>query len=76
MRRAMVARPRPWREFQVGDQLAFWRQGKGWGMRSGHARWHGRAIVLSVSGFKECVGDIQTSVSHGVSGTVAHGTSH
>ena len=48
MRRALVARPRPWREFKVGDQVAFWRKGKGRGMRSGHARWHGRAIVLAV----------------------------
>ena len=23
MRRSLVARPRPWREFQVGDQVAF-----------------------------------------------------
>ena len=29
MRRALVARPRPWREFQVGDQVAFWQKGKG-----------------------------------------------
>ena len=29
MRRAMVARPRPWRDFKVGDQVAFWRKGKG-----------------------------------------------
>ena len=38
MRRALVARPRPWREFKVGDQVAFWRKGKGRGMRFGHAR--------------------------------------
>ena len=48
MRRALVARPRPWRELQVRDQVAFWRKGKGQGMRSGHARWHGRAIVLAL----------------------------
>ena len=48
MRRALVARPRPWRDFKVGDQVAFWRKGKGRGMRSGHARWHGRAIVLAL----------------------------
>ena len=40
--------PRPWRDFKVGDQVAFWRKGKGRGMRSGHARWHGRAIVLAL----------------------------
>ena len=48
MRRALVARPRPWRVFKVGDQVAFWRKGTGRGMRSGHARWHGRAIVLAL----------------------------
>ena len=29
MRRAMVARPRPWRDFKVGDQVVFWRIRKG-----------------------------------------------
>ena len=24
MRRALVARPRPWRDFKIGDQVAFW----------------------------------------------------
>ena len=48
MRRALLARPRPWREFHVGDQVAFWRKGKGRGMRHGHARWHGRAVVLAL----------------------------
>ena len=48
MRRAVVARPRPWREFQVGDQVAFSRRGNGRGMRHGHARWHGRAVVLAL----------------------------
>ena len=38
MRRALVKGARPWREFQVGDQVAFWRKGKGRGMRHGHAR--------------------------------------
>ena len=38
MWRALVARLRPWREFHVGDQIAFWRNVKGRGMRSGHAR--------------------------------------
>ena len=32
MRRALLARPRPWREFQVGDQVAFWRKRKGRGV--------------------------------------------
>ena len=41
-------RPCPWREFQVGDQVAFWRKGKGRGMRHGHVRWHGRAVVLAL----------------------------
>ena len=48
MRRALVARPHPWRDFKVGDQVAFWRKGKGRGMRSGRARWHGTAIVLAL----------------------------
>ena len=48
MRRAVVARPRPWGEFQVGDQVAFWRKGKGRGMRHGHARLHGRAVVWAL----------------------------
>ena len=48
MRRALVARRRPWREFQVGDQVAFWHKVKGRGMRHGHARWHGRAVVLAM----------------------------
>ena len=64
MRRALVARPRPWRDFKVGDQVAFLRKGRGQRMRSGHARWHGRAG--SVSGFKECVDHLQTSVAQGV----------
>ena len=48
MGRALVARPRPWREFQVGDQVAFLRKGKGRGMKHGHARWHGRAVILAL----------------------------
>ena len=48
MRRVLVSRPRPWRDFKVGDQVAFWRKGKGRGVRSGHARWHGKAIVLAL----------------------------
>ena len=77
MRRAPVARPRPWREFQVGDQVAFWRKGKGRGMRHGHARWHGQAVVLALSPeIKERVGCVQTSVVQGVTGTVANGHNH
>ena len=49
MRRALVARPRLWREFQVGDQVAFWRKRKG--------RWHGRAVILEFClGSKEMCG--------------------
>ena len=48
MRHAFVARPRPWREFHVGDQVAFWRAGRGPGMRHGNARWYGRAVVLAL----------------------------
>ena len=44
MRRAMVARPRPWMEFQVGDQVAFWRNGEG----HAHAHWHGPEVVLAL----------------------------
>ena len=59
MRRALVVRPRPWREFQVGEQVAFWRRGKGRGMRHGHARWHGRAVVLAL-----CSGSKNVWVAH------------
>ena len=58
MRRALVARPRPWRDFKVG--LAT-------GQRSGTAFWT-RSLAWqsncagSVSGFKECVDRLQTSV--------------
>ena len=48
MRRPLVARPRPWGEFKVGDQVAFWRKGKGPDMKYGHARWHGRAVILAL----------------------------
>ena len=60
MRRALAARPRPWREFKVGDQVAFWRKGKGRGMRFGHARWHGRAIVLAL-----CPGSKNVWIAYG-----------
>ena len=77
MRRALVARPRPWREFQVGDQVAFWRKGKGRGTKYGHARWHGRAVILAL-----CLGSKNVWVAYrhqlleGVSGTVAYGHNH
>ena len=51
------------------------------GQRAGNAFWT-RSLAWqsnyagSVSWFQECVGGIQTSVTHGVSGTVAHGHSH
>ena len=45
----------PWQQdrvrgesFQIGDQVAFWRKGKGRGMKHGHARWHGRAVILAL----------------------------
>ena len=58
MRRSLVARPRPWREFQVGDQVVC----KGRGMRHGHARWHGRAVVLAL--WSWIPGDINCSRCH------------
>ena len=74
MRRALVARPCPWREFQVGDQIAFRRKGKGRGMRHGHARWRGQSSGAgTVSWIKERVGGVQTSVTQGVTGTIANG---
>ena len=78
MRRALVARPRPWREFQVGDQFAIWRKGKGRGMKHGHARWHGRAVTLALCSLvpRMCGWQYRTSVTQGVTGTVAHGHSH
>ena len=36
----------------------------------------GRAIVLAVSGFKECVDRLQTSVAQGIARTVGDGSSH
>ena len=59
MRRALVARPRPWRDYKVGDQVAFWRKNRGRGMRSGHARWHGRANVLAL-----CPGSKNVWIAH------------
>ena len=54
MRHALVARPRPWRDFKVGDQVAFWRKGKGRGMRSGHARWQEQLCWLRVRFERMC----------------------
>ena len=74
LRRALVARPRPWREFQVGDQVAFWRKGKGRGMRFGHARWHGGSQCAgAVSWIKERVDRMQTPIAQCVPRTVASG---
>ena len=43
----MDTRPRPHREFVVGDQVAFWRKGKGSGAKPGaRARWFGPAVVV------------------------------
>ena len=77
MRRALVARPRPWREFQVGDQVAFWRKGRG----RGHAAWTCSLAWASsssgaVSWIKERVGCVQSSIAQGVTGTVANGHNH
>ena len=77
MRRALVARPRPWRDFKVGDQVAFWRKGKGRGMRSGHARWHGRAIVLALCpGSKNVWIAYRHQLLQGIARTVEDGNSH
>ena len=37
-----------WQDHVPGERVAFWRKGKSRGIRSGHARWHGRAIVLAL----------------------------
>ena len=59
MRRALAARAHTWREFQVGDQVEFWKKGKGRGMRHEHARWHGRAVVLAL-----CPGSKNVWIAH------------
>ena len=59
MRRAVVPRPRAWREFQVGDQVAFWQKGMGRGMKHGLARWHGRAVILAL-----CIGSENVWVAY------------
>ena len=48
MRRALVARPRPWREFKVGDHVAFWRKGKGRGCVLDTLAGMARASVLAL----------------------------
>ena len=63
-RRALVARPRPWREFQVGDQVAFWRKRQ----RSRHETWSCSLARASsgagiMSWLQECMGGKQTSVT-------------
>ena len=42
-RMALNARPRPHREFRVGDEVAVWRRGKG--IKKTTARWRGPGIV-------------------------------
>ena len=50
LRRALAARPRPAKQFAVGDKVAYWRRGKGQGFKQGGARWHGRATVVGFQG--------------------------
>ena len=50
LRRALAARPRPTKQFAVGDKVAYWRRGKGQGFKQGGARWHGRATVVGFQG--------------------------
>ena len=37
LRRALAARPRPAKKFEVGDKVAYWRRGKGKGFKQGGA---------------------------------------
>ena len=48
LRRALAARPA--KQFAVGDEVAYWRRGKGQGFKQGGARWHGRATVVGFQG--------------------------
>ena len=50
MRKALEARPRPLRPFEVGDKVAYWRKGKGQGFKLGRARWYGRATIIGKQG--------------------------
>ena len=45
---ALNARPRPLREFRVGDEVAVWRRGKG--LKRSSARWRGPGIVAGSAG--------------------------
>ena len=44
LRMALDARPRPYREYCVGDCVAYWR--KRGNLKKDKAKWHGRAIVI------------------------------
>ena len=45
---ALNSRPRPQREFRVGDEVAIWRRGKG--IKKSSARWRGPGIVAGCAG--------------------------
>lgn len=45
---ALNSRPRPRREFQVGDEVAIWRRGKG--IKKSSARWRGPGIIAGGAG--------------------------
>ena len=45
---ALNSRPRPFREFRVGDEVAIWRRGKG--IKKSSARWRGPGIVAGSAG--------------------------
>ena len=49
-RRALGQRPRPFREFSVGDEVAVWRRGTGKGAlgKQRRAQWRGPGIILGV----------------------------
>ena len=48
VRRALDQRPRPFRDFAVGDEVAVWRRGTGQGApgRQRRAQWRGPGIIL------------------------------
>ena len=50
LRRALAARPRAERQYCSGDRVAYWRKGKGKGLKMGNARWHGRAVLIGQQG--------------------------
>ena len=37
------SRPRPARDFAMGDLVAYWRKGRG----EKHSRWHGRGVIVA-----------------------------